>query len=97
MPVLPMGVASKLSRKLEEQELGLRAASNNLRQALHVARRTLHPNPQIASRSLSLSGEQLVICPEGRLWVDVETFEDAAASARRFRDPATYPMRSWRG
>ena len=34
-------------------ELGLRAASNNLRQTLHVARRTLHPDPQIASRYLS--------------------------------------------
>jgi DNA-binding SARP family transcriptional activator len=35
-------------------DLGLRAASNNLRQTLHVARRTLHPDPQIASRYLRL-------------------------------------------
>src|SRR5687768_7874297 len=28
-------------------KLGLRAASNNLRQTLHVVRRTLHPDPQI--------------------------------------------------
>src|SRR5215218_1281581 len=28
-------------------ELGLRAASNNLRQTLHVARKSLHPDPEI--------------------------------------------------
>ena len=28
--------------------------------------------------------------PGGRLWVDVEAFEEAAASARRSRDPAAY-------
>jgi predicted ATPase/DNA-binding SARP family transcriptional activator/DNA-binding CsgD family transcriptional regulator len=71
-------------------DLGLRAASNNLRQALHVARRTLHPDPQIASRYLSVSGEQLVLCQEGQLWVDVEAFEEAAATARRSKDPAAY-------
>ena len=71
-------------------ELGLRAASNNLRQALHVARRKLHPDPQIASRYLSLSGEQLVMCPQGQLWVDVEAFEEAAYTARSSKDPAAY-------
>jgi DNA-binding SARP family transcriptional activator len=70
--------------------LGLRAASNNLRQALHVARRTLHPDPSVASRYLSLGGEQLALCSEGQLEVDVEAFERAAASARRSRDPAAY-------
>src|SRR3712207_7889155 len=71
-------------------DLGLRAASNNLRQALHIARRTLHPDPAVASRYLSLSGEQLVMCPEGQLWVDVEAFEEATATARRSREPAAY-------
>jgi predicted ATPase/DNA-binding SARP family transcriptional activator/DNA-binding CsgD family transcriptional regulator len=70
--------------------LGLRAASNNLRQALHVARRTLHPDPSVASRYLSLGSKQLALCPEGQLEVDVEAFERAAASARRSRDPAAY-------
>jgi hypothetical protein len=51
--------------------LEFRAASNNLRQALHVARRTLEPDPATASRYLSLSGERLALCPEGQLWVDV--------------------------
>src|SRR5215218_2178813 len=71
-------------------DLGLRAASNNLRQALHVARRTLCSDPQIASRYLSLRGEQLALCPEGRVWVDVGAFEQAADIARRSRDPAAY-------
>jgi DNA-binding SARP family transcriptional activator len=34
-------------------ELGRKAASNNLRQTLHVARRKLHPDPQINSRYLT--------------------------------------------
>jgi predicted ATPase/DNA-binding SARP family transcriptional activator/DNA-binding CsgD family transcriptional regulator len=71
-------------------DLGLRAASNNLRQALHVARRTLHPDPEVASGYLSVSGEQLVLCPQGSLWVDVEAFEEAADTARRSKDPAAY-------
>jgi predicted ATPase/DNA-binding SARP family transcriptional activator/DNA-binding CsgD family transcriptional regulator len=69
---------------------GLRAASNNLRRTLHVARRTLHPDPEIASGYLSVSGEQLVLCPQGQLWVDVEAFEEAADTARRSKDPAAY-------
>jgi DNA-binding SARP family transcriptional activator len=71
-------------------ELGARAASNNLRGALHVARRTLEPDPAISSLYLSLREEQLALCPGGRLWVDVEVFEEAAATARRSRDPAAY-------
>jgi DNA-binding SARP family transcriptional activator len=71
-------------------DLGLRAASNNLRQTVYVARRTLHPDPEIASGYLSVGGEQLVLCPQGRLWVDVEAFEEAAATARRSKDPAAY-------
>jgi len=70
--------------------LGLRAASNNMRQALYVARRTLEPDPTNATRYLSLRDEQLLISPEGRLWVDVEAFEEAAATARCSRDPAAY-------
>ena len=71
-------------------ESGKKAASNNLRQTLYVARRTLHPDPQINTRYLSVSGEQLLMCPQGQLWVDVETFEGAANTARRSGDPAAY-------
>ena len=70
--------------------LGTRAAYNGLRQALHRARRTLDPDPNIAPRYLSLRNEQLALCPEGQVWVDAETFEEAAAQARRARDPVAY-------
>jgi DNA-binding SARP family transcriptional activator len=71
-------------------DLGKKSASNNLRQALHAARRALEPDRGADSRYLNLRHEQLVLCPGGRLWVDVEAFEEAAATARRARDPAAY-------
>src|SRR5829696_7493381 len=70
--------------------LGEQAAANNLHRTLYVARRTLEPDQLTTSRCLTLRGEQLVLCPEGDLWVDVEAFEQAAAAARRSRDPAAY-------
>ena len=69
-------------------ELGLRAASNNLRQTLHAARRILDPTK--GSGYLVSEKESLVLCPGGQLWVDVEAFEEAAATARRSKDPAAY-------
>jgi predicted ATPase/DNA-binding SARP family transcriptional activator/DNA-binding CsgD family transcriptional regulator len=71
-------------------DLSLEAAYNNLRYALHVARRTLEPDPDLASRYLQLQGNQVALYPGGSLWVDVEAFEDAAATAHRARDPTTY-------
>lgn len=71
-------------------DLGRRAASNNLRQVLHGARRVLDPASDSHKRYLSLRKEQLTLCPGGPLWVDVEAFEEAAATARRSRDPAAY-------
>jgi predicted ATPase/DNA-binding SARP family transcriptional activator/DNA-binding CsgD family transcriptional regulator len=71
-------------------DLGRRAASNNLRGVIHAARRTLEPDPVTATRYLSVQGEQIVLCPEDQLWVDVEAFEEAAAAARRSKDPAAY-------
>jgi DNA-binding SARP family transcriptional activator len=70
--------------------LGGEAAANNLHRTLYVARRTLEPDPLTTSRCLTLRGEQLVLCPERDLWVDVVAFKEAAAAARRSRDPATY-------
>jgi predicted ATPase/DNA-binding SARP family transcriptional activator/DNA-binding CsgD family transcriptional regulator len=71
-------------------ELGRRAASNNLRQALHAARGALDPDSQVGSRYLASEDESLVLCPEGRLWVDSEGFEEAARNAQRSREPAAY-------
>ena len=71
--------------------LDANAASNNLHRTLHFARRLLEPEAlDAASRYLRLHGEQLQLCPEGPLWVDVEAFEEAAATARRSREPAAY-------
>src|SRR5215217_1305458 len=70
---------------------GRRAAANNLSQALHAARRALGlDDSQAASSYLASQGEQLVLCPGGELWLDVEAFEEAAATARRSREPAAY-------
>ena len=77
-------------------DLGPEAALNNLHYALHVARRTLEPSAlasssAAASRYLRLRGEQLTLCPDGPLWVDVEAFEEAAATARHaFAEPAAF-------
>jgi DNA-binding SARP family transcriptional activator len=71
------------------QDSGREAAANNLRRALHVARRALDPDSS-APRYLVSQGEHLALCPDGPLWVDVEAFEEVAATARRSRDPAAY-------
>lgn len=65
---------------------GRKAASNSLRRVLHAARRTLYPAG--GAHYLASEGESLVFCPESDLWVDVEAFEEATATARRSRDPA---------
>ncbi len=69
---------------------GKRAAANNLRQVLYGARRILDPSSDSNKSYLSLQDEQLVLCSGGDLWVDVDAFEEAAASARRSQDPAVY-------
>src|SRR5215204_2628427 len=67
---------------------GGKAASNNLRGVLHAARRVF--DPAAGSHFLASEDESLVLYPSGDLWVDVEAFEEAAATARRSRDPAAY-------
>ena len=70
--------------------LGLHKASNNLHQILHAARRAFEPSALASSSSsaapssgyLLLRDEQLTLCPDSPLWVDVEAFEEAATTAR---------------
>lgn len=69
-------------------ELSKKATSNNLRQVLYDARKTL--NSTVGSRYLASEEESLTLCPEGQLWVDVDAFEEAAQTARRACDPAVY-------
>ena len=71
-------------------DLDPKAAANNLRYALHIARRTLERTSSADSRYLQLLGDHLALCSDGPLWVDVESFEDAAVAARHARDPAAY-------
>ena len=65
---------------------GRKDASNSLRRILHSARGAL--DPVAGSRYLASRDDSLVLCPGGSLWVDLESFEEAAATARRGRDPA---------
>ncbi len=71
-------------------DLDSKAAANNLYYALHVARRTLDREPGASTSYLRLRHAHLELCPESPLWIDVETFEEAAATARRAREPAAY-------
>lgn len=72
-------------------DLDPKAAANNLRQALYVARRVLEPNAAAARQCLKLRDEQLVLGPEGHVWVDAQAFEEAVVVARRVtREPAAY-------
>ena len=64
------------------------AAANNLHQALHVARRVLGMSAP-GCRLLELRDDLVVLCPAGRLTVDVEVFEAAAARAIRSGDAAS--------
>jgi predicted ATPase/DNA-binding SARP family transcriptional activator/DNA-binding CsgD family transcriptional regulator len=69
-------------------DLGRSAASNNLRRVLHVARGVL--DPAEGSSCLASESGSLALCPGGDLWVDVDAFEEAADTARRFQVPTAY-------
>src|SRR5215217_8425372 len=73
-------------------DLDEKAQANNLRYALHHARRTLAlaSDPDRASRLLALRGELIELGAEGSLAVDVEAFEEAARTARGSRDVGAY-------
>src|SRR5205823_5882868 len=73
-------------------DLGPDAARNNLKYALHVARRTLAPDPPAGGSTgvVHVEQDQLVLRPPDRLWVDVGCFKAAAAAARGSQDPADY-------
>jgi DNA-binding SARP family transcriptional activator len=70
-------------------DLGVRAAANNLHQALHIARRTLEPESN-TYRYLLMRGEHLALRPEDSALVDVKAFQIAAQEARGSLQPAAY-------
>ena len=67
--------------------LGSKAASSNLRGAVHVARRALSPG---GPNQLTSEDGALLLCPHDALWVDTEAFEKAASAARRSQNPAAF-------
>jgi DNA-binding SARP family transcriptional activator len=69
---------------------GSEVAANNLRQVLYGTRRVLDPASGAPNDYLSVIDGHLVLCPVGRLWVDVDAFEETVSAARRSRDPAAY-------
>jgi DNA-binding SARP family transcriptional activator len=75
-------------------DLHPKAALNNLHYALHVARRTLEPSAldssSVTSRYVRLRGEQLTLCPDSPLWVDVQAFQEAASAARHAMEPQAF-------
>ena len=66
------------------------AASNNLHQALYVARHALEAAGAEASTALPLRDDMLVLFPDAAVEVDVEAFEAAAALARASGELADY-------
>jgi DNA-binding SARP family transcriptional activator len=70
-------------------ELDPNAAGNNLRKALHVARRALDPRPKATSRYLQAHEEVLRLVSPGDLWIDAEAWKEAAQQAHRTGDLAS--------
>jgi DNA-binding SARP family transcriptional activator len=71
-------------------DLGPAAAGNNLRKAVHFARRALDEEPERAARLLITETETLSLPTD--VWTDVGAFRSAAAAARRSSDPAAYQV-----
>jgi predicted ATPase/DNA-binding SARP family transcriptional activator/DNA-binding CsgD family transcriptional regulator len=65
------------------------AAANNLHNVLHFVRRAIDPS-SASGIVCHLQNEQVSLGPLGRIWTDVESFESAAAVARRTQQPADY-------
>ena len=74
-------------------DLTRRAASNNLRQVLHAARRVL--DPVVGSRYVTSENGSLVLGQEGLLWVNAEALGEAAiAGPSHAKVPSAYERRS---
>ena len=73
-------------------EANLQGAAAAFYQALHFARRALEPDliDRHSSAFLSLERNVLELRSPGRLWIDADEFEDAAATARAKGDPESY-------
>lgn len=63
------------------------AAAHNLNQSIYVARRVLDPRGGRASPYLPLQGDSVALASSGPIWIDVDAFEEAVATARSAKDP----------
>lgn len=70
--------------------LGPEAASNNMRKALHHARRALTSAAAPSASYLRFQGDLLSLAPDGRCWIDVDAFEQGIAEARRSGSTGMY-------
>src|SRR5205085_8413798 len=69
-------------------DLDAAAAANNLHKSIHAARRALEPALQSGadSRFILTREQQITLSAPGKLWIDVEAFEQAAAAALKSSD-----------
>src|SRR5437868_5745730 len=69
-------------------DLDAEAAANNLHKSIHAARRALEPALQSGadSRFILTREQQITLSAPGKLWIDVEAFEQAAAAALKSSD-----------
>src|SRR5213078_1296841 len=60
------------------------SAANNLHKAIHMARRALEPSLKSAAEShfILTQGQQVLLRAPGRLWIDVEEFEQQVTAAK---------------
>ncbi|MEX2315413.1 MAG: TIR domain-containing protein, partial [Thermomicrobiales bacterium] len=70
-------------------ELDYAAQLNNLRQALHHARRSLESAGMPRGLALERDGDIVVLAPAGLVWVDARAFEQAVVDAWQALTPAS--------
>src|SRR5918911_2555573 len=73
-------------------ELEPQAAINNLHKTIHAARRALEPDLKAGadSRFIVTHAQQIKLCAPGKLWIDVEAFQQQAAQALKGTDAQAY-------
>lgn len=73
-------------------ELEMEAALNNLHKSIHAARRALEPNlkSRADSQFILVHGQQVHLRAPGKLWIDVEAYQQAAALAFKSAEPRAY-------
>lgn len=68
------------------------SATNNLHKAIHMVRRALQPDLKSAADSdfIETQSQQIHLTAPGRLWIDVDEFEERVLAARRTNSVEAY-------